>query len=548
MHACNNKGIGASLGLVALAILFLAPFAFLFSGLWSADYSVLQTVFSSVFYSYLLNTVILAIFVIIGSVAIGASTAWLTNYYEFPLRRFIKILLPISVVISPYMRAIVFSEYADALSFSFIPFIKNIAPNIASFIIPWVNIPFLIATLVFSLYPYVYFLVDAAYMRSSQTLIESARILNAGQRSLFRAIGIPIARTALIGAIALVFMDVLNEYAAVVYFGFPTISSGIYRTWFSYGDLGASKVLALCVLIIVIMSLYLMKRGSSKSVQYDIQYYAPIIRSTLPRHVAIATLLYCSIPVIFGFAVPVCQFIYWATFALRDGISYSIMVLIKNTIFLMSVAVPCAAALAIAVSFACHIRCTKMRLFIYKSTTLGYAVPSVIIAIAILSFFYLLNTLLAYIFPNENIAHFFLGKTIIALVFASILRFFFVIANPIYTGFHHYGSRYENAARSLGVSIKDTFFKISFPLNTPFIVNGILLFIVEVLKEIPMTLMLRPFNFDTLSIKTYLLARDEMIIQSSIPMLITVAIGLVCIAGFHVSQWNIRREARSVNT
>lgn len=410
MHAYKYRGIGASIALIALAMLFLAPFAFLFSGLWSADFAVLQTVFSSVFGSYLFNTIVLATFVIAGSVAIGASTAWLTTYYEFPLRRLVKILLPISIVISPYMRAIVFFEYADALSFSFIPFIKNIAPNIAPFIIAWFNVPFLIATLILSLYPYVYFLVSAAYMRSSRTLVESARILNAGRRSLFFAIGIPIARTALIGAVALVFMDVLNEYGAVVYFGFSTISSGIYRTWFSYGNLGAAKVLALCVLALVLLTVWIMKRGT-KSMQYDIQHYVPLTRNTLPRHLAIATLLYCSIPVLLGFFVPVCQFVYWATFAVRDGISYSIMPLLKNTLLLMGVSVPFAAAIAIAVSFACHIHYTKTRSLVYKSTTLGYAVPGSIIAIAVLGFFYLLNKLLVDIFPQQNIAHFFLGKT-----------------------------------------------------------------------------------------------------------------------------------------
>ncbi len=541
MHVHKHRGIGTSVALAALTALFLAPFASLLSGLWSANFAVLQTVFSSVFSSYLLNTIFLSVFVIAGAVAIGASTAWITSYYEFPLRRLVKILLPISVVISPYMRAIVFSEYADTLSFSVIPFIRSLAPSIAPFFITWFNVPFLIATLIFSLYPYVYFLVSAAYLRSSRSIVESARILNTQRRSLFFSIGIPIARTALIGAVAIVFMDVLNEYAAVAYFGFPTISSGIYRTWFSYGDLGAAKVLALLVLVLVLFVVWAMRRKSA-SMQYDIQRYAPLTRMPLRRYSALAALCYCSMPVLLGFAVPVFQFIYWATFAIRSGISYNMLPLVKNTLLLICASVPFAAALAIAVSFACHIKNTRARSISYTSITLGYAVPGSIIAIAVLSFFYLLNNWVTNVFPRQNIAHFFLGKTIIALVFASIVRFFFVIANPIYTGFHHYGARYENAARSLGVSIQETFFKVSFPLNIPFIVNGVLLFIVEILKEIPMTLMLRPFNFDTLSIKTYLLARDEMIIQSSLPMLLTVAIGLICIACFHISEWNVRNS------
>ncbi|WGK68669.1 ABC transporter permease subunit [Candidatus Haliotispira prima] len=517
-----------SLVLVLLVgTLYLAPFILLGSGAWEADSDVLRTLFTSVLGSYLVNTLLLCGGVLLGSLAIGVSTAWLVTQYEFPLRRVFTLLLPISIIISPYMRGLVFMEYANNLQFAAYPVLQKYVPDLLPVLNQWWNFPFLVLTLTLSLFPYVYVFTATMYNRNSRSIIDTARLLNHSHRSLFFSVGLPVAGPALRIGAAVVLMDTLNEYGAISYFGFPTISSAVFRTWFVYKDIGSAKLLAGIVLLLVLL-LVTAFRKKDEGMRYDINRHYPVHREKLPLAKGLPASLFCTFWIFLGFVLPVSQFIQWAQ--VSTGSLSRLWDMTKDTLYFVAVTACIGIGLAVFLSYMHHLRQNKIYKTIFHYMTLGYAIPSTVAAIAVLGLIYFLVGL----FDSPGISQLLAGKTIVGLVFAAILRFFFVIAKPVYQGFHHYGRRYEDASSSLGASGPGTFFRIALPLNAPFIFSGALLFLIELLKEIPLTLILRPFNFNTLAINAYLLARDEMLMASSIPTLVIIVIGLI---GTLLFQW-----------
>ena len=220
-----------------------------------------------------------------------------------------------------------------------------------------------------------------------------------------------------------------------------------------------------------------------------------------------------------AFLLPIYHFIRWAAMA---TISPQLNELFFNTFTLSLVTLFIGILIAVPIAYLYHIRQSKLYGIVFHGMTMGYAIPSAVVGIAVLGFVYIFASF------SETLPIILVGKTIIALVFAAVLRFFFVIAKPIYQGFHHHSQRYENAAACLGLKKWAVFRRVSLPLNMPFIFSGSLLLIIEILKEIPLTLILRPFNFNTLAINAYLLARDERLVSSALPTLLIIAIGLIC--------------------
>ncbi|MEM9423643.1 MAG: ABC transporter permease subunit [Spirochaetota bacterium] len=528
------------LGVSTLGFLCLAPFVLLVSGAWQADYSVLRTLFSSVMPRYLGNTLLLCAGVLFSSLAIGVTTAWFTSRYDFPLRKFFTLLLPLSIIISPYMRSLVFMEYANSLQFTLYPLLERHLGKAALFLNQWWNFPYLVMALTFSLFPYVYVFASSLYRKNSGAIIDNARLLNRNHRSLFFAVGLPIAGPALRIGAAVVLMDTLNEYGAISYFGFPTISSAVFRTWFVYKDIGSAKFLATLVLLAVIFLVAISQKKDHKT-RYDAQQYYPAGREQLPFLKGLGIGIFCMAQVFGGLLLPIYHFIRWTT---KAGSPSQLASLSLDTLAFLTVSLSIGILIAVPLSYFCHIsyreesrsangRCLgifsiskKLYRFVFHSMTMGYAIPSTIVGIAVLGFIYFLVP-----FYSELPA-LLAGKTIAGLVFAAVLRFFFVIAKPMYQGFHHYGRRYEDAAYSLGA--KNTFRRVALPLNAPFVFSGSLLLLIEILKEIPLTLILRPFNFNTLAIKAYMLARDEMLFASALPTLLIIGMGFICILLF---QW-----------
>ena len=527
------------LATLVLGLLVVSPFLLLFAGAWEADPEVVKTVFSSVFGTYVVNTVLLCAGVLLGSLAIGVTSAWLCSQYDFPLRRVFTLLLPLSIVISPYMRGLVFMEYANKWQFALYPFVEAALPRFSAFLTKWWNFPFLVWTLILSLFPYVYVFATALYQKNCRTVIESARLLNGRRRSLFFSVGLPIAAPALRLGAAVVLMDTLNEYGAVSYFGFPSISSAVFRTWFGYQDIGSAKLVATLVLLLVV-ALLCGFRGKDQQLRYDIGQYYPGHREKLGRSKGLLCGLFCGLWIALGFFVPVLQFVCWsANWAARPGAWSQLAALGLDTLGFVAIAVIVGMAIAVPLSYMFHLQQKGLYKKVFQCMASGYALPSTIVAMAVLGLIYFLVRYLPLIRvpgglsdASQITAELLISKTLFGLVFAAVLRFFFVVAKPVYQCVHHYGQRCEDSARSLGWRPAKTFWRVALPLNAPFLLGGGLLLVIELLKEIPLTLVLRPFNFDTLAIRAYVMARDEMLYESAAPSLLIIAIGMVCMLAF----------------
>ncbi len=524
--------------ILIIIITFLTPFIFLIYGIQSADISVLQTFVINLLPRYLLSTLLLIAGVLFVTIALGTSMAWISFQFTFPLHTILRALLPFSIIISPYMLALFFSDYADSISISIIKYVSHF-PMLAisnSAIISIINFIFLVFSLSLSLYPYTYMFVKATYERNSFSIIQSAQLLNKGKKSLFFKIGLPIAKTAIIGGSLFISMDVLNEFASIIHFGYNTISSGIYKTWFLYKNLGSAQVISLGVLLFILCIVSIMQK-QTKNISYQITQHLPVIRRPLPIRKGIVATLWCSLPVLFGLILPLISFTKKSIYVLSSNtISalYDSLQLVSQTFIFIIIALVITTVGAIIISYEYHLhRKSKIKQLGYKITTFGYALPGTVLAITILGLFYTLDT---YIFPSYSITSLFLSKTYLALLLAIVIRYFYVLVAPIYTGFAYYGKQYERISYTLGKDTFTTFKKIALPLNMPFILAGMFLFVMDVLKEIPITLVLRPYNFTTLSLKTYLLAREERITESSIPLLLTVVMGCIFLLCFKIIE------------
>ena len=375
---------------LVLGLLVVAPFLLLFAGAWEADPDVVKTVFSSVLGTYVLNTALLCAGVLLGSLAIGVASAWMCSQYDFPLRRVFTLLLPLSVVISPYMRGLVFMEYANTWQFALYPFIQAVLPRFSAFLTKWWNFPFLVWTLILSLFPYVYVFATALYQKNCRTVIESARLLNGRRRSLFFSVGLPIAAPALRLGAAVVLMDTLNEYGAVSYFGFPSISSAVFRTWFGYQDIGSAKLVATLVLLVVI-ALLCGFRGKDRQLRYDIGQYYPARREKLGTGKGLLCGLFCGLWIVLGFFVPVFQFVRWsANWATRPGAWGQLAALGLDTLGFVAIAVVIGMAIAVPLSYMYHLQQKGLYKKVFQCMASGYALPSTIVAMAVLGLIYFL--------------------------------------------------------------------------------------------------------------------------------------------------------------
>lgn len=486
--------------------------------------------------NYVVNSIILVVFTGLFTIILGTSLAWLICIYDFPYRRFFKWGLILPLAIPPYIAAYTYNgilNYTGVVQ-TFLRKTFNIHLNQKYFDIMSIKGAVFIFTLF--LFPYVYIITKSFLEKQSASLIENARLLGRNLNEIFWYVAMPISRTAIVGGVSLVILEVLNDYGVVKYFGIMTFSTAIFKTWFAMGDLDSAIRLSSILMFFVFILLLLEKilRGRKKF-SYSTSKVRPISRIKLKGIKGIFAFTYSFIVFSLGFLIPTLQLIHWSFLTYKKILNTKFFELVINSFKIASLTSSIIIIIAIIIANSCRINTSWISKVKSKVTVLGYSIPGAVISIGVIVFFVNLDKKLFWLYKilNVNSSKLVLSTSITMLIFAYIIRFLAIGFNSIESGFEKVGKKFFEASRILGMNITQTFFKVDLKMIKPAIISGFLLVFVDILKELPLTLILRPFNFNTLATKAFEYANDEMIYEASISSLIIIIISILMIYSFY---------------
>lgn len=523
-----------SLPLVAVIIclpLFVVIAAF-FAGVFSAEQrEVLAHLWETVIGEYVRHSLVLLVGVGILVFVIGVSTAWLTTACRFPGVTWLRWALLLPLAMPAYITAY---TYAGMLGYegSLQSLLRSTFEwNYGDYWFPEVRSlggAVLMLALVF--FPYVYLITRAAFIEQSSAAMEAGRTLGLGPWASFWRIALPMARPAIATGVTLALMETLADYGTVHYFGVTTFTTGIFRTWYGMGDpIGALQLASILLTFVVV--LMVIERASRTKSRYHGAGRSAARANPHQLHGLKALMAFsaCFIPVLFGFILPALQLGWWSLERYEIWLQPTFWDLVLNTVILAVIAAVVTVLLALWLCYGKRRMPGKMVNSSVGMATLGYAIPGVVIAVGVMvPLAWLDNRLIdftEYAF-SWNPGLIFSG-TIVALIFAYSVRFLSISIQTVDSGLTQIRLSMDESARILGLSPREILRRIHFPLLRTSILTASILVFVDVLKELPATLVLRPFNFNTLAVRAHEMAGDERLADAGPPALMIVLAGLI---------------------
>jgi iron(III) transport system permease protein len=517
-----------------LTVLIALPIITVLSNVFAPSSGTIRHLAATILPEILGNTLALMLLVGLGTAVIGTGCAWLVTMYRFPGSRALGWLLLLPLAMPAY---IIGYAYTDFLNYAG-PLQRALRQAFgwakADYWFPEIHSLWgvsLMLTLV--LYPYVYFLARAAFLDQSPTALDVARTLGHGARDRFLKIALPLARPAIAAGLALALMETLADFGTVQYFGINTFTTAIYRTWFGMGDRVAAGQLASALLVfaavLVVMEQAARRRSRFHRTSARDHTVTPTVLAGWRRWLAS---LACLSPIVFGFVMPVLLLLRLHVEGGDELLGERFVRLAWNTFSLAGLTALVVTATGLFVAYAMRIARADGLRTVLRLSTFGYALPGTVIAVGVLASLGAVDLALdaaARGMFGVSTGLLFSG-TIAALVFAYLVRFLAVAAGGLEAGFGRIPASMDQVARTLGCSSTEVIRRVHLPLlGRPLMTAAILVF-VDVLKELPATLIIRPFNFDTLAVRVYQLASDERLPQASTSALVIVLIGLASVA------------------
>ncbi len=480
---------------------------------------------------YALNTVSLVLLVAIGTFLLGTGGAWLVTMTRFPGVRFYEIALVLPLA---------FPAYVLAYAYTFVLDHPGIVQATLRDVTGWGPRDYWFpeirseggaaAMLILCLYPYVYLLARAAFLQQSGAAFIAARTLGRSHLGAFWAVSLPMARPAIAGGVLLAIMETIADYGTVAHFGVPTFATGIYTSWFALADRAAAAQLALCLLSFALI-LAVLERQTRGAARYHGagKRHVKLVPETLSGWRAVLASAFCGLPVLVGFALPVVILVAMGLGSEQDLLSRRYTGFIRNSLILASVSALVTLMAAVAIGFYQRIAPGRTSFLAGYMARLGYAVPGGVIAVGLLVPFAAFdNALDAFMRANFGVSTGLLITGSIWLMVAAFMVRFLAAALGAYEGGQStVHANMDAAARSLGQTPWGTLRRVHLPLLTPSLLTALLIVFVDVMKELPATLILRPFNFDTLAVQAYRLASDERLEGAAVPSLVILAVGLL---------------------
>ncbi|MCY4420051.1 MAG: iron ABC transporter permease [Gammaproteobacteria bacterium] len=526
----QKSDLGWLICTVGAALLLSIPVVTVLYSITLPANDIWSHLWSTVLADYALNSFVLAAGVCIGTSLIGITTAWLCSACTFPGRKIFSWTLLLPLAFPPYIIAYTYTGMLDFAGPVQTAMRSVFGWEYGDYWFPEIrSITGAIIMISLVLYPYVYLLLRTAFSEQSSSLREASHMFGVGSyRTLFTII-LPMARPALVAGLTLVVMETLADYGTVHYFGVPTFTTGILRTWFGLGDRVAATQLAslllLCVFAVILAERYMRKavhHQNPTKVQKSWRYPLTGIK-------AIAAVLICSLPVFLGFIIPSVQLGAWAMKTAPEIVDSSFFTLIFNTLQLTVIVTGIIIVAATVLAYGKRVGTHFSIPYTVNISAMGYAVPGVIIAVGVLlPFAWLDNALDAWLQQHFKISSgLILTGTLASLAFAHVVRFMAIGLNSVDASLAKIHRSIDDAAQLLGRKTFERFASIHLPMIRGGILTAALLVFVEVTKELPATLVLRPFDFNTLAVRTYELASDERLADAACSALLIVAISVL---------------------
>ena len=518
---------------IAVALTICLPLA---SVVWLAlfpEENIWPHLLATVLPDYVFHTLALMVGVAIGTLLIGVGTAWMVTHYEFTGRFILVWALLLPFAVPAYVVAYV---YTDLLEFSgplqsalrdvfgwqttrdyYFPRIRSLGGAICMMILV--------------LYPYVYLLARSAFVEQSASLFEAARILGQSRRSGFLTVSLPLARPAIAIGVAMALMETVNDYGTVDYFAVPTLAAGLFDVWLGMNNLGGAAQIA-CLILVFVMFLILLERFSRKHqklYQPSATRFRQLERTRLRGGANVAVFILCLLPVLLGFIIPAAVLLNYSIRYFDVSWTPEFRSIAANSLILSTLAACVAVCVAIFLSYSARINQSEVLNVCKRLAGSSYALPGAVLAIGVIIPFTLFENTV-----DSMMREYFglstgqiLTGGIFSLVFAYAVRFMAVALGAVESSLEKITPSMDMAARSLGNKPRRMLWRVHIPLMRSGIVTALLVVFVDSMKELPATLILQPFNFDTLATYVYQFASDELLEESALAALMIVATGLI---------------------
>ena len=509
-----------------ISIIVAVPIITVFSSFFetTGDYvSVLKNTF---LLDYIYNSLILLTGVLTLTFIIGVGCAYLVSFYKFPGVNFFKWALILSFAVPAYIYAYsltaFFENYGTAFSI-----LKNLLGegNYNAHIPKFDGMLGAIISISFSLFGYVYVLTRASFHYQSQNLLELGKNLGFSKQKSFFKIILPSARPAIVAGLSLVAMETLSDFGSVSFFGVSTLTTGIYNAWISFDDLTLANRLS-SYLLIFILGLFVLENLSRKKAQYHTSSKGGFKSKSviqLSNYKSILASFFCMVVFFLSFLFPVFQMLYWTIIFPKHLLDLNLIQLFSNTMLLVFLSCCVLILLAFISNYGNRVSKSKFLDTLNTFSISGYAIPGIILAVAFITFISWLDLNMINYLGTESIKSIFIGS-ILGLVLIYFIRFYSLANNGIKSGYLKINYSIDESAYLLGYSKFKTFKNIHLPyLKNSVLLIGILLTI-EIIKELPITLIMRPFNFETFATKAYVYASQDLLEAAAAPSLLLILI------------------------
>jgi len=530
---------GWFLSVFIIAALIILPLLIVLQFNLHARSDTWQHLIDYLLWDYVKNSILLGLGVAFGTFIIGVPAACICALYRFPGKGLIELLLLLPLSMPAYIIAYTYTGMLevggpvqqllrDSFDLSYgeywFPEIRSLEGAIVMFS--------------FVLYPYVFLLTRSSLLNQSANIVDAARLLGASRWQCYSSVILPLARPSIAAGVILVLMETLADYGTVQYFGISTFTTGIFRTWFGYGEAVTAAQLSSLLMAAVFM-LFLVEKYLRGRIRFNGNTSAERSREVLTLHgkAAAAAISLCLIPAIFGFIIPLLQLISWAIETADEMLDAHFWQLTWNSLLLAISAAALTLVIATILAYARRISKSTLLKSMINLCAMGYAVPGTVIAVGAIILLssidnWLIDTLREQFSIESGLL---LTGTIFALVFAHTVRFLSLALQTVDASLSKISHSIDEASRLLGNSIGQTLRRIHVPLIGGGLLSAALLVFVEVMKELPATLIMRPFNFNTLAVRAYELASDERLADASTAALAIVMTGIIPVILLNIS-------------
>ena len=525
-----------------ISLFVIIPILTVFSSFFEDTSNYYQVLKDTFLVEYISNSIFLLFSVLLLTFLIGTGSAYLVSFYEFPLSNFFKWGLILSFAVPPYIYAYSLTAFFENYGTAY-TILKNLFGdgNYNQNIPKFDGLFGVILSISFSLYAYVYILARASFLYQSQNIIELGKNLGFTKLKTLYSIILPSARPAIIAGLSLVAMETLAEFGAVDFFSINTLTTGIYNSWIAFDDLAFANRLSF-FLLLFIFALFIIENFSRKKAKYHFNSrggFKQKQKIKLEGKKSFLAFLFCFSVFFLSFLFPLSQMMYWTLKFPENLFELQVLDLLKNTLYLVSLSSLVLIVFALISNYGNRVTKNKVLYFLSTLSISGYAIPGVILAVAYITFIAWFDENVIKSLGFFSIKKIFIGS-IIGLVLVYFVRFYSLAYNGIKSGYEKINIAVDESAYLLGYSKRKTFMNI----HVPFLRNSLLFIIIlvslEIIRELPITLILRPFNFETFATTAYISASEDLLEAAAVPslFLILIASFFIIIASKYILREN----------